>query len=532
MLTIRQRPATLFDGLGLHRTDFDGRILKTKFRMGRLSRRLARTSAGGHVAGWPIIERADDEWLVQSMRSGDGAAPGHLYDLYAVRLFDYCHVLLRDQEAAAHALLDSMIIMQERIGDLPDPGLFRGRLYTVTREQCLRRRTDAERHRAAEAGGSEADEATRRLVHSALLALSGRQREALDLSLRHGLAADELAEVLRTTPQDASTLIGQARHELDDAFAAVMVATTGRDDCPSVAALAGPPGAPLDAETCGRLSRHITSCPICGTRSERRLDATRLLNAMPFAAIPEGLRDRVLATASDPQFADVRATIAMRADLPAEPEPEEPRDSRRWPPVLAAVATGIVVIGGIWFALPGSHSKNTGDDQAAASNPGATAPSGDPSASDSGGPLPSDDVTSPSPTPSTSSGTPTPTPTPGAKNSKHPHPRPSTPSSPASAPAPPPPAPPGPPAPGTLAVYGCTMNGSRSCTVTVVAQGGPVDWRVTGTHGSIRASGSGSLSAGQSAGVTATLTATLCLGSGSGSVSFSSGATANVDYHC
>jgi hypothetical protein len=186
------------------------------------------------------------------------------------------------------------------------------------------------------------------------------------------------------------------------------------------------------------------------------------------------------------------------------------------------------VIGGVWFALPGSGSENTGDEQAAASSPGAAVPSGDPSVSD--GPLPSDDVTSPSPTPSTSSGTPTPTPTPGAGHSKHPHPGPSSASSsPASAPAPPPPAP---PAPGTLAVYGCTMNHSRSCTVTVVAQGGPVDWRVTGTHGSIRASGSGSLSAGQSAGVTATLTATLCLGSGSGSVSFSSGATATVNYRC
>jgi hypothetical protein len=81
-------------------------------------------------------------------------------------------------------------------------------------------------------------------------------------------------------------------------------------------------------------------------------------------------------------------------------------------------------------------------------------------------------------------------------------------------------------------VYGCTISGSRTCTVTVVAQGGPVDWSVTGTHGSIRASGSGSLAAGESAGVTATLTATLCIGGGRGSVSFSSGATATVDYNC
>jgi hypothetical protein len=76
------------------------------------------------------------------------------------------------------------------------------------------------------------------------------------------------------------------------------------------------------------------------------------------------------------------------------------------------------------------------------------------------------------------------------------------------------------------------MRGSRHCTVTVVAQGGPVNWSVTGTSGGISASGGGSLSAGQSAGVNVTRNSSWCFGSGSGSVSFSSGATAGVNYYC
>jgi DNA-directed RNA polymerase specialized sigma24 family protein len=482
------------------------------------------------VAGWPSIERAEDQWLAQALRSGDVAASAHLYDVFAARLFDYCHVLLRDQEAAALALLDSMIIVQERIGDLTDPRLFRGWLYAVTREACLRRRAQsdapAERRRAAEAGGHETDEATRQLVHSALLVLNGRQREALDLALRHELEPPELAEVLRMAPQDVSVLVAQARHDLDDAFAAVVVATAGREDCPSVSALAGPPGQRLDAETCGRLARHITNCPICGTRGNRKVATTRLLSAMPYAEIPVDLRGRVLSVAVDPQFADLRATIAYRAEPPAEVEPEpEPRDTSRFWPVAVAVTVGVLIIGGILLVLPGSGSQNTSNNQAIGSSPG-DVPSDGASPSDSGVPEPSDGATSPTPTPSGSSGTPTPTPDP--KHKAH-GPKGRTTSA-----APPPagPPPPAQPAPGTLAVSGCTMHGSRSCTVTVSAQGGPVNWSVTGVRGGISASGGGSLEAGQSTGVRVTRDADLCLGSGSGSVSFSSGASAGVTWYC
>jgi DNA-directed RNA polymerase specialized sigma24 family protein len=482
------------------------------------------------VAGWPSIERAEDQWLAQALRSGDVAASAHLYDVYAARLFDYCHVLLRDQEAAALTLLDSMIIVRERIGDLTDPRLFRGWLYAVTREACLRRRAQsevtAERRRAAEAGGLETDEATRQLVHSALLVLNGRQREALDLALRHELEPPELAEVMRMAPQDVSVLVAQARHDLDDAFAAVVVATAGREDCPSVSALAGPQGRRLDAETCGKLARHITNCPICGARGNRKVATTRLLSAMPYAAIPADLRDRVLSVATDPQFADLRATIVQRAEPPAEVEPEpEPRETSRFWPVMVAVTVGVLIIGGILLVLPGSGSKNTSDNQAIASSPGGV-PSDDVSPEDSGAPQPSGGATSPTPTPSGSSGTPTPTPTP--KHSTHgPKGRPTS-----AAPPPAGPPPPAQPAPGTLAVSGCTMHGSRSCTVTVSAQGGPVNWNVTGASGGVSASGGGSLGAGQSTGVTVTRNASICIGSGSGSVSFSSGASASVRWYC
>jgi hypothetical protein len=181
------------------------------------------------------------------------------------------------------------------------------------------------------------------------------------------------------------------------------------------------------------------------------------------------------------------------------------------------------LVGGVVYALPNSGSENAGNNQAIAPTPGDSL-SDVASPPDSSGPLPKNGSTSPSPTPSLSSGTPTPTPSATRidQQSKNPNPTPSS--------APPSPA--GPPPAGTLAVYGCTMNHTRSCTVTVVAQGGPVSWSVSGVRGGVSAGGGGNLAAGQSAGVTVTRNASWCLGSGSGSVSFSSGATASVNWRC
>jgi hypothetical protein len=82
-------------------------------------------------------------------------------------------------------------------------------------------------------------------------------------------------------------------------------------------------------------------------------------------------------------------------------------------------------------------------------------------------------------------------------------------------------------------VTGCNIqSGQSSCTITVTAVGGPVQWSVTGTSGSIGASGSGSLADGESAGVVVRRRGWCLIGSGNGSVSFNSGAVADVTWNC
>lgn len=479
------------------------------------------------MAGWPSIDRSDDQRLAQSLCAGEPTALAEIYDAYAPRLFDYCHVLLRDQEAAALALHDSLIAVQECIGGLPDVRLFRGWLYAVTRRECLRRRAyedlPADRRPAPEAAGFGADETIRQLVHTALLVLNGAQREALDLSLRHDLDPHELAEALSVMPHEASVRVAQARQDLDYAFTAVVVAATGRKDCPSVAEIAGPIDEPLDSEAYSKLARHIANCPICSAHGNRKVATARLLHEMPAAAIPAALRARVLNTAVAPESADLRHTIAMRAEPSAdrEPEPELRWRRRSVPglfPAIVAVACGLLVVGGLFLVLPGSGQKNASGEQAIRS-PGGSASDGS-SPSDSALPSPSSSPSSrrnsgtPTPRPSKSSKIPTLTPTQTDRRSHTP------------APAQPP------QSPGTLSVSGCLMNGTYRCSVAVTANGGPASWRVTGISGNISAGGSGTLQAGQTGHVTVTRHDIICLGGGSGSVWFNSGAQASVTWDC
>jgi RNA polymerase sigma factor (sigma-70 family) len=269
--------------------------------------------------------------LAEALRRGDAGALTEVYDAYAPQLYEYSHGLLRDQAEAAGALRDSLIAAQEHVGKLREPERFRSWLYAIVRSACLRRRDDPERPTTRqeapeleEPALSEQDRAKleeqRLLAHSALAGLTGKQREAIDLSVRHELDAEDIAGIFAITTPQANKLLGDARADLTKSLAAAIIARTGHDDCPSVAALVD--GWPLSPEVCRKLVRHIEACPTCGERRSRRVSMNRLLQVLPVAAIPADLRLDIITVATAPDRNETRMTIARLA---------EPFDSRGWP---------------------------------------------------------------------------------------------------------------------------------------------------------------------------------------------------------
>ena len=488
------------------------------------------------MSGWPNLDRADDERLARSLAEGEPSALIQVMDRYAARLYDYCHTMLRDQEQAAGALHDALIAAFAHVSAVREPERFRGWLYALVRNECARRLGDpdrpAERHEAPEVEDAFLDDAelaqrmeARRLVHGALAGLRGREREALDLMLRHGLDAVEVGGVLGMNAQEATDLTGDARARLDDALAAASLARSG-GDCPGVAAIVDEHGWPLPPPGVRGLLHHIESCRGCAARRDRTVSAARLLQVMPVAMMPTDLRGLVMATATDPALAHDLAGIAHRAepfdtwgwpvpvDRTAADTPRKRGAPRALWPVLAAVAAVMLIVAGVFYVLPDSSGGRTdaqGPPGPSTSAPSSSRPSGSGEPSESPTPTESESPTA-TPTPTTTTPAPTRTRRSPSRSSR---PRPTLSQR-----------------TGTLSVGSCTITGPGpgSCTLPVSARGGTVRWSVTGTSGGLSAAGGGTLASGQSAAVRVSGT---CEPPGaSGTVGFSTGDRATVTLSC
>lgn len=399
------------------------------------------------MSGWPTFDRADDERSAHALASGDPAGLLQVMDRYAARLYDYCHALLRDRDAAAGALHDALVGASAQVSHLREPHLFRAWLYAIVRAECLRRLGDparpVERHEAPEVEDGFLDEdelarrlEARRLVRGALSVLRGRERESLDLMLRHGLDTAEVGGVLDLDEPAAAELADVARARLDDALTAAHLLRTAPGVCPHLAHVAGTDGTggdggawPLPAPVVRDLVRHVESCPACAPHVDRSLSAARLLGLLPVAMMPHDLRGRIMTTATDPAMAAEYAAVADRAG---------PFDEWGWPisgdradgpggagdgpdgagrgarrglvPALAAGAAVVLVVLVAYVMIPDSSNENPlgarpGPSGTAAIAPAAPAASPTDSASPSQSASPSESP-SPSATPSTTSASP------------------------------------------------------------------------------------------------------------------------------
>ncbi|GAA2123658.1 RNA polymerase sigma factor [Actinomadura napierensis] len=493
------------------------------------------------MAGEPGSAHNDDLRLAESLRAGDVIALTEVYDAYAPFIYDYCHGLLRDRVEAAGALRNCVIAAREHAGRLAEPDRLRGWLYAIARKECMRRRDSPNRHVGQEAPEAEDDlsaeqlarrEERRLLAHSALTALSGRQREAIDLSIRHELDEVDLSGIFGMPLEETLELVERSRLDLDAAIRASLIAQNHWKDCPSVAALTE--SWPLAPQTATSLVRHVASCPVCTEMQTPPLPADRLLSVLPIAAIPADLRLDVLTAATAEDRAGNRRAIAAWTEpfdeygwpLPYEPTPARAKDrgtgGRRRGPLIgagAAAVAAIVVLAGAFAAFGGESGPGASGTPPAAA--GSSSDPGDPSAPAEPTPTdPSPSVSSTSPSPSKS---PSESPSPSKSPSKTPTTRP--PSQPVTH-APPP------PHPGRMTAAGCSMGHNDSCSVKVTAVGGYVNWRVTNTSGPISAGGGGHLAAGRTAFVNVSRSGDWCLGNRSGTVSFSSGASVSVSYEC
>ena len=218
-----------------------------------------------------------DSEAVAAIAAGDPAGLADAYDRYAGPLYTFCLGILREPADAADVVQDTFVIAVPRMSALRDPERLRSWLYTVARNECLRRL----RGRSLQARLEEAPEVTdegadveadvekaelRALVRQALPGVAPAEQEVLELQLRHGLAGGEVASVLGVSRNHAHALMSRARVQLEAALGALVVARSGRRDCPDLDAMLAGWDGQLTVLLRKRVNRHMERCAGCSRR--------------------------------------------------------------------------------------------------------------------------------------------------------------------------------------------------------------------------------------------------------------------------
>jgi len=312
----------------------------------------------------------EDPEVVAAIVAGDPAGLAEAYDRYAMPLYSYCRSMLREPADAADAVQDTFLVATAKLRDLRDPGKLRSWLYSVARNECLRRLRAGNALSALEEAAdmptqtAELGTATERaelqeLVRAAIDGLNPSDRDVIELSLIHELDGDDLSDALGVSRNHAHALLSRARSQLERSLGALIVARTGRQSCPVLEGLLTSWDGQMTVLIRKRISRHIEQCDVCGERKRRELTPALFAGVAPLAALLPAFREQVLRVLADRSPAGLahRLTVANRAGPFGPngfPRPISPPGAGPWHrvrdhpyAVTAGAATSIVAAGAI-----------------------------------------------------------------------------------------------------------------------------------------------------------------------------------------
>ncbi len=259
-----------------------------------------------------------DAALARAWQAGDVRAFDEAYRRFAPVLFGTAVGLVGDRTAAADVVHDTFLRAATRVGGLRDPARLRAWLFAILRNEAV----SVHRGRSRSGGGLDdgpapvsewlADtaaapdvEASRReladLVWTAADGLQHRDREVLELHLRGGLEAGDLAMAMGVTAGHAAVLLSRMRDRLERCLGALLIARSGRADCLDLDRLLTGWDGRFSLDVRGRVTRHIEGCPACGRRRGALVSLEHLAPVLvpPLVVLPEDLRARLVTDLMD-----------------------------------------------------------------------------------------------------------------------------------------------------------------------------------------------------------------------------------------
>ncbi|MEO0493727.1 MAG: sigma-70 family RNA polymerase sigma factor, partial [Actinomycetota bacterium] len=292
-----------------------------------------------------------DAELVRRYLAGEQRALGDIYERYGDRVYDLCFAMLSSGDDAADAFQDTFLTAARKLADLRDPDRLRSWLYSIARNQCRARLRARKRTKPDEDAGlavgvdvdmtAEMHRAElRELMAEASAGLNDRDREVLELHMRHDLEGEDLADALGVSVQNAYKLVQRVRDRVERSLGALLVARHARRDCAELDELLAEWDGTFSPLWRKRIGRHVDECPICSRRRAGLMDPGGLAGAYPLQPVPADLKSRVLESLTAGHEPAHEITRWDADGWPAEP--------RRLPRLLlGVVAAGVLFLGGV-----------------------------------------------------------------------------------------------------------------------------------------------------------------------------------------
>jgi RNA polymerase sigma factor (sigma-70 family) len=250
----------------------------------------------------------DDAQLVAAARAGDRSAWAAIYDRYADRIHDFCASMLRNRADASDTMQETFLIGFENLDQLAQPERLGPWLYAIAHRSILDRTgpeglalgidaagevlwgSDATQERPSRAELAE-------FVWQAAAGLDERERALLDLHLRQRLEGPDLASAAGVAAGPVDSRVERLEAQIERSLGALLVARTGRRNCPELyAVLAGWDGR-LTPEFRERVTAHVDDCEMCNSRRRIAPSPLALVAAAPMSPAPAYLRSVVLGKA-------------------------------------------------------------------------------------------------------------------------------------------------------------------------------------------------------------------------------------------
>ncbi len=269
----------------------------------------------------PESGQQPDAELALRARGGDREAYAVLYNRYFQGIYDFAFRTVRDPAKAADVVQNTFIKAWQSMKRGSGGESFKAWLFTIARNNAI----DELRHykrlvstgaggdgesgglpayaevdntRLADAQAVVQDKELVDLVWNSAAALSPNDYTLLDLHVRQGLSADELATTLSITRDNAYQRLFRLRNALADAVTSALLMRRGRRDCSNLATLLARVGSLEVTPAVQQLIEgHVKECPACQESKRRFASPVEIFGSftvLPAAAgFQEAIWDRV-----------------------------------------------------------------------------------------------------------------------------------------------------------------------------------------------------------------------------------------------